>query len=144
MTAPVAFDVWARDEIARLRREADALEQALSRYTEAVAGGRHGPPVNAAAVPVHPPRVRLAIHPRPRGSKYDPLFQRWAEASGKSGLTLDEMARIADEAGSPVERNNLRSLVFNQRKAGRVVVSGDRYIWKSQEASAPEGTDALL
>jgi hypothetical protein len=63
-------------------------------------------------------------------------------------LSLDEMMEIAGSKGLKLERNNARSLVFAQKKTGRVVPKGDRYLWKpsgpdpESETAPSEGEDA--
>jgi len=135
------FEMWAANEAKRLRAEAMAIEQAAARYLAATKGMTAT--VNAIA-PQYPrehddkrinedPRARM---PSPRTSKYESLFVTWGEASGTAGLTLDDMERLAKDAGISIERNALRSIVFNQKKHGRVNPSGDRYIWQASTTQA--------
>ena len=56
-------------------------------------------------------------------------MQLWHEATGNDGLTQNEMDDIAKEAGESFERHILRSIIYQQKKIGRVVVRGDRYFW---------------
>ena len=140
MTDRVAFDIWARDEISRLRREAEALERALERYLDATGQmSSRTSHVSGRISPDSKPSIS-----RPRISKYEAVFVKWAEATGESGLTIDDMDRIAREIGRPIDRNNLRSVVYNQKKAGRVTADGDRYFWKNQEVSASPDAETLF
>lgn len=73
-----------------------------------------------------------------RPSKYDQVIARWREASQRAPLSIDDMVQAAADAGSPIPRNTVRSMVFNNKKAGRVQPVGDRYVWL-QEKSPPAG-----
>ena len=144
-----SFEVWAPSEIERLRSEASALEKTLALYLRSsVASPTDGP-----------------VSPRPNGlrpngntsssgrvSKYEPLMQLWAKASGDNGVTMNELDQTAAANGYRLERHVLRSIIYQQRKVNRVTVNGDRYVWHTEpqvgsppddEAPEPEIDDDL-
>lgn len=129
------FEIWARERIQQLRNEADALERALSLY-ESEVDSASSPPVSRVFASSFTRRVSY------RGSKYERLFVAFEEA-GKP-LSLDEMQQIAVEKGFPIDRNNLRSLVFTQKNIGRAQPVGDGYVWSLQnmKAASAEKEDA--
>ena len=130
MSAPPSFEQWATEEIRRLRAQADTLEQSLHDYLRATGRTKAGVsgPLMASGPEGQNGRLVERSKALTRPSKYETLFARWAEV-GEEGLTLDDMERIAREAGANIQRNALRSVVFAQKKVGRVRPVGDRYVW---------------
>ena len=143
------FSDWAPVEIERLRARADALELALMQYHEAAAAPPHpsdaGRELKALWTKTPTPsRVRASSSRRRKIGKYDGLVEAFTEANRV--LTIDDMVRIAAERGVEIGRHVLRSLVFNQKKAGRAVPEKDGYRWRSlqtETASAPSGENAV-
>lgn len=117
------FEIWAPQEVNRLRREADALEGALNVYL-----ARSGNALGANGASAQSSTL-LGTRPREGGrrSRYEPAFEQFA-LTGRP-LSLDEMLEIARSKGFNLSRNNMRSIVFAQKKAGRARADGDKYAW---------------
>jgi hypothetical protein len=131
----VDFRVWAEQEVKRLRSEcerlsleADALEKALSRFAAAPMASRLvGEGLKTS--PMRQPKDQSTPHTAGRSSKYAPIFEIWREASRKSPLSIEDMFQSAVMAGHTIDRNNIRGIVFHQKKTGRVRQEGNLYIW---------------
>lgn len=141
------FEAWTRSEVRRLRDEADQLERMLAKYTEAVSGatgGRSG----GAAHPMPPrtaPRAPISDLTRaaPAAGKNAPLMQA-LEAAGSGGLSVDEVHEAAKQHGLKSGRGAIRSYLWNQKHAGRVVaIDAGRYALASHvQADGAGSTDA--
>lgn len=110
------FDQWAPVEIRRLRQEADALQRAFDLYTA-------GATDRAASLP----KLRAIEGGRQRTSKYEAAFVAFEEANRV--LSINDMIEIAKACGFEMDRSNMRSQVFAQKKAGRAHPQGDGYLW---------------
>lgn len=103
------YETFTREQIARLRAEADALEK------------------NLKAFQAHSARVASAgsmgtTTGRPRtlaGSAFSAVMEA-IEAAGRDGLTLNEMIEAARVEGHEVKRNTLRSQVWSAKEDGRL------------------------
>jgi hypothetical protein len=131
----VDFRMWAGQEIKRLRAEcerlsleADALERALSRFAAAPVTNRSSSG-GAQTSLVRQPIDQSAPQVAGRSSKYAQIFEIWQEASKKNPLSIEDMFQAATMAGHAIDRNNIRGIVFHQKKTGRVRQEGNRYVW---------------
>lgn len=125
----IPYDQWLRAEIARAEAKAEAMRAALEEYL----GGRRSAPAitDRATVAERPPLPAK----RKRTSKYEPVFAAFAKAGRPLGL--DEMIETAKSVGMDIERDNLRSLVWTNKNAGRAIEQNGRYLWKiSLDANA--------
>lgn len=114
------FETFARDEIARLRAEADALEKTLKKFQASMS------------------RVARVSSGEPRsGGGFGAVLDALA-AAGPRGLSLDEMIEAAEVAGFEVKRNTLRSQLFTAKGKGQVEpLEAGRY-----RAPQPQRSDA--
>ena len=125
------FHVWAPQEIARLRAEAENLQRVLDAYLGTPTAKSDGGVRNPAE-----PR-------RARGSKYESLFAAFETAARP--LSIDDMIGIADTMGINMTRANMRSQVFAQKVAGRAIPEGDKYFWRlSKMETAPAGEEGAV
>lgn len=131
------FEIWAPQEIANLRAEADALQRTLDRYLgqPSVAPGR----VDAAQI-VHvqadSPPAKVAMRAKaggraPQGvgrpTKHS-LILDIVDQAGPTGLTIDEIERASVRLGHPIKRNSLRSFLWTQRGLGQLFSQDGRNV----------------
>lgn len=109
------FEIYARGKIAALRAEADQLERVLLDYLSQ--RGRGVPVAPIAA----PQMGQLALEPRRRGNSPFGKVMEAIRAAGSGGMSLDEMAAVAERDGTPIPRNTLRSQVWNEKAKGRLI-----------------------
>jgi hypothetical protein len=140
------FETWARSEIGRLRTEADQMERVLAQFLAA-----RGP-----SAPIHDRRLQVGAatvaHAREaapcqptssakRTSKNEPIFAAF-ERAGPRGMSMDDVERVAQEAGLNTNRNALRALCWNGKKEKRLIsLAAGRYAiaQKNEAADAPLG-----
>lgn len=130
------FRVWAETEVSRLRAEAerlsleaDALEKALRRFAGSPETNRPALGWSDRLGSFRSARAEAVPVSGGRTSKYEKLFQVWREASTKGPLTIEDMFRSAISAGHEIDRNNIRGIVFHQKKFGKVRQEGSGYVW---------------
>lgn len=127
------FEVWAPQEIANLRTEADALQRTLDRYlgqpSNASGSSVRGSNGNApqAMAPTQTKTDRKMPKGGGRPAKHGPILDIIDQA-GRVGLTIDEIDRASAAAGHPVKRGSLRSFLWTQRGLGRLISQGGRHI----------------
>lgn len=107
------FAQWARAEIARLRTEANSLEAALNRFLSS----QHASTASVAAAGV--PQAHIQDDER-KPTKFGPILVAIRE-SGARGLSIDEMAKVADRHGISIGRAVLRSMIWHKKKKGELV-----------------------
>jgi hypothetical protein len=132
MTPSIPFDPeWMRSEIARHRAVADAWELILNDYL----GNTSSRPATTNRDERRPVENRRG---GPRQSKYEPVFQQYEKTGG--ALTIQDMIDIAAAMGVEIGRDNMRSIVWTQKEAGRAHPSGEGYVWgvKPAETATPE------
>lgn len=129
------FEIWAPQEIANLRAEADALQRTLDRYLgqSGVALGR----VDAAqSVHADLPPAKIATRVRAnsrtsqgvgRPTKHS-LILDIIDQAGPTGLTMDEIERTSLQRGHPIKRNSLRSFLWTQRGLGQLFSQDGRQV----------------
>lgn len=129
------FEVWATQEIAKLRVEADALQRTLDRYM----GLADAPVRSSVAATATATSGQSAILGKPvRVSKYGPILE-WLDQAGPSGLTMNEIVHRLETTGSVVKRGSLRAFLWNQGEVGRVLNRNGRYLAQQhQDAGEPE------
>lgn len=146
MAADDGFEAWVRAEVVRLREKADLLEALLANYESA---GR--PPstlseisrmIPAQASPARATSPPAAEPPSKKGRNV-PLMKA-LEAAGAKGLTVDEVHRVALQAGLGSNRATVRSYLWNQRNAGRVVLRDDRFVVSARGQQGAGDRDASL
>jgi len=127
------FEVWAPQEIANLRAEADALQRTLDRYlgqsSSALGSSAHG---SNGTVPQAMISTRIKTNSKVsqaggRPAKHGPILEIIDQA-GPVGLTIDEIDRASVAAGHPINRNSLRSFLWTQRGLGRLFSQDGRHI----------------
>jgi hypothetical protein len=100
------FEQFTREQIARLRAEADALEKTIKSFEAArarVSGG-----------------ARRSASDQPRAGAFGVVMDAIV-AAGAKGLTLDEMLQAASLAGHMVKRATLRAQVWKAKEDGALV-----------------------
>ena len=128
------FEIWAPQQIASLRAEADALQRTLDRYLgqPSVAPGRadvaqsvHAdlPPAKVATRTGADGRASQGVG---RPTKHS-LVLDIIDRAGPTGLTMDEIERASTESGHPIKRNSLRSFLWTQRGLGRLFSQDGRH-----------------
>jgi hypothetical protein len=122
------FAAWARDEVGRLRAEADQLEAVLNRYLASLGAASHNKTTSAStlvstAVSQSRAEAMLSAAPRQRVGRNEPLSEAF-EKAGESGLTLDQLEAIARDVGLNANRSALRSFCWNEKNKGRLISSG--------------------
>ena len=123
------FESWTRQEIGRLRSEADALERTLERF---LASRPKAAPADASGPSS---KSDKKTHPRKRRSKNDPI-RDVINRAGPNGLSLDEIFAAAEAAGITSTRDAIRSFCWNEKQIGRFIQPAEgRY------ASAPGDKD---
>lgn len=144
------FEIWAPQEIAQLRADADALQRTLDRYLVQALPEPNAPPARAANVLDRElAHVAEAFASRKRTTDIPPTGGRPAKHShildmidqaGPAGLTTDELDRASGAAGRPIKRNSLRSFLWNQRQIGRLILRDGRNVSaKFKNEGEPEG-----
>ena len=118
------FETYARGKIAALRDEADQLERVLAGFL-----ADRGPHSGTSASPF---TARLGAplrrEPRRRGNSAFGKVMDAIRAAGPSGLSLDDMAGVAEREGAPIARNTLRSMVWHEKTNGRLIaLAAGRY-----------------
>lgn len=129
------FEIWAAQEIAKLRTEADALQRTLNRYM-----GLADAPVRSSvtAVTSATSSPSASLRKPVRASKYGPILD-WLDQAGPSGMTMNEIVGRLEAMGSTVKRGSLRAFLWNQGADGRVVNRNGRYLAQQhQNAGEPE------
>jgi hypothetical protein len=127
----IPFDHWARAEIARLRAEADALERALSKYSETQ---RPSAPIASGVQPAH----SNGHAPRKGGRKKAAYGTKTAfvmgtiESSGITGISTDDLFRQINENNIGIARSSLRSMLWHAKDAGEIEQRNSRW-YKKQE-----------
>ena len=134
------FERWARTEIERHRRDADQLEHVLAQFLAAKLDGLDTPP-NEAARP-HSSKARHSpfdLKGRQRTSRNAVLLEAF-DAVGLSGLSMEQLMKIARSKGIRPNRNALRSYCWNQKQLGRLIsVAPGRYASAPKNGAANEG-----
>jgi hypothetical protein len=135
------FEVWAPQEIAQLRAEADALQRTLDRYLgqpSVDSSAKSQTDGGAASAPSRAARSRASSgtgRPTKHGHILDLIDQ-----AGAAGLTTDEIESASVAAGHPIKRNSLRSFLWTQRSDGRLIQIGGRHVSvKYKNHGEPEG-----
>lgn len=141
MTATIIdpYSAHLQSEIKRLRAEADAMEQALEMYLSwkgkqptgtlphPMANGSH-----ALAKPKAPPQAQQI-------NKTSFVMDR-ISASGRDGVTTDDLWRAITAAKIDMTRDHLRSMLWHGVQDGRLekTVLGNlgRYVLKQERPSA--------
>ena len=97
------FETFTREKIARLRSEIDALEKSLKEFqaTRARANSRR-PDTEARS-----------------GGAFGAVLEQ-LEREGERGMTIEEMMAFGDLMAIPINRNTLRSQLFQAKNDGRV------------------------
>ncbi len=97
------FESFTRDQIVRLRAEADALEKVLKAFeaTQARLSGA----------------ARRSGGDQPRSGAFGAVMEAIAQA-GAQGLNLDEMIAAAEAEGYAVKRATLRAQVWKAKEDG--------------------------
>jgi len=123
------FEVWAPEEIRRLRTEADNLERSLQAYLGKGVKRANSIVKLTFGAPV-PKRRKLR-----RGDKNAFVLDRLKE-SGAHGISTQELFEAAQAAGIPIKRPSLRSLLWHLKAAKRVDNRAGRYVLKQEGPSA--------
>jgi hypothetical protein len=100
------FESFTREQISRLRLEADALEKALKAFQASKAR------LTGAA--------RRSGGDQPRSGAFGVIMEAISKA-GPKGLTLDEMIAAAAAEGYEVKRGTLRSQIWQAKNDGEVL-----------------------
>src|SRR5690606_37773126 len=110
------FELWAKDEITRLRTETDALERALVAYTL----------VAISPDAADTARVKTASGSEECGRRISIIMS--AIESTPSGLAIDHLLEIVAKAGKPAERAVIRSQLWHRIKKGKLSKKGEKYL----------------
>ncbi|NJL08368.1 MAG: hypothetical protein HC900_08950 [Methylacidiphilales bacterium] len=127
------FEEFTRQKIARLRAEADTLEQMLREYQaharKSVSAAQIAP--KSASRPsdlfVSPAETinPESKEPTRRGNSAFGAVMTALKSAGPGGMSLDEMEAAANAAGRPIKRPALRSQIWYEKNKGRVVEVGE-------------------
>jgi hypothetical protein len=117
------FEIWAPEQIARLRTEADALERSLKLYLESAKAEQNGPPPKSA----------------PEGTKIGRVLD-WIRSASPRGRTLSEIYQFCLDQGIKSDRAHVRSMIWYAEKRGQVERRGDQYV---AHVSASDGVRML-
>jgi hypothetical protein len=133
-----SFEVYARGKIATLRAEADQLERVLTDYL-----AERG--CVLVITPTSAPRaVALPPEPRRRGNSAFGKVMGAVRAAGAAGMSLDEMAAVAEREGASIPRNTLRSQVWHEKTKGRLIaLAAGRYAAAGTNLSLNEMLDII-
>ena len=127
----ILFEQWAREEIKRLRSEADVLQRALDKFLESQQV--------AASAPVHKPNgiehvVRRKAPIPKRGSKRGFVLKRISDA-GAHGASTEELFAAVGAANLGMKRSSLRALLWHEKAEGTLEVRDGRYVTKREGPS---------
>lgn len=134
------YEQWTRDEIARLRAEADkatlesaTLQRTLDRWL-ASQGSQVEllSAVDASAQPVkNVTRIRgkaQAAHGDKNATAYEII------SASPHGMSTDELYRVFSERfGAAYKRSSMRALLWHQKKIGKIDLRDGRYVAVQRE-----------
>lgn len=115
------FEQYTRTKIAALRVEADNLERLLREYADNLPTASMA--TEASAPDADRARKAAQMQPVARRRRGNSGFGKVMDAigqAGPAGLSIDHMMEVAQSAGQPIARNTLRSMLFNEKKKGRL------------------------
>jgi hypothetical protein len=133
---PRPFPEWARDEIARLRADADALEHTLKRYladenepAPTRANGDDSPrPTSLSPAKPYQPRV---------GPTKGDRIREFVKATGRTGVSVTDLNHFtASTMGMNI--NSTRSQLWYMKKDGEIEQRDDRLFWTKREEPRSE------
>lgn len=132
-----AYESWVRTEMETAQAKIDDLSRALQVYLAWLECQSDSVSMKPLRVHVRPSVVASSSEqPRHRVSKNDAIFSAF-DAAGATGLSQEDVQRVARESGIDSRPDSLRAFCWNAKKNGRLIsLAPGRYAIAPKDRSA--------